>query len=964
MLIYEVFTEEPPFLTESATDIRAGKVLLKRPISRTALKNGFTDEMWGLLLDCSSSNPEHRPKFARIVSRVALMANNWTREARPMVECASHSLRLSSSAHSDTLMDNAHLQTASQSLPQEKESLDLGQSVTGASLYHSFDIPPCHLRITENAIPSRLKLHDGYPAVEFVDLKHPCGPKKGSLVSLGENGFQALTSSGKDARWEHRGAVVTMIYLQHTTHVEYRFDQATHASQWFHLFKRLAKGRSLKSRPKGLFRSAVECPDTPVQVKWYWTSWFRVVAGLIMTTGTKEFHTDPPEQSWSQWRSPVVYSIDSSLSTHTSFTYVATSQEWKGTRSINVTLDGDLVEERLARDAEILRCWEYRFHTAELAHSWFHAYKIMVVDKFQTESSPAAPGAEGPMMSLDSNRNALGITSDSSRASRYTFVGSNEPYDLGVLIPSPEMTGRTSALHANLDHAYGGVATPTGTQLSTTAKPLPRVPVVGKVPPVTLVRYHVRMRSALDSLQIYKRSLGQIVSLCGSFVQSFAEKTSATNLGADDMTTASAWYKRVCEATERYINYDVVATLIRATHMKQELHELYFARPEVLRVYGSAYFPTRLSFRPDLDETLDAYRAAVASSEDFCRLSSLQGDESQLFVEYIDKILDIIDPHDDLWKRSLHLLRNLCGTNGICPLSFIVPEQLLQKQNDRPMASGGFCDVWRGIYRGHDVALKVWRVYRKETIAPATLTNFCKEAAVCKHLRHPNIVSFYGIDTTLFPLCLVCEWMPLGTIADYLTKQPTANRLILLVDIVAGLSYLHDVDIMHGDLKGSNVLVNRERKACLADFGLASFSHDSKLTVLATRSAYVGSMRWTAPEIMDPEHFGLQRAQLDRRTDMYSLAMVMWEVFTGSIPFSNLPRDATVMNKVLSGGRPDRPYQAMGLGLTDDVWEIMQRCWEEDLSARPAACDVLIKLRKSSESAETLKIPQQWPLVM
>ena len=60
------------------------------------------------------------------------------------------------------------------------------------------------------------------------------------------------------------------------------------------------------------------------------------------------------------------------------------------------------------------------------------------------------------------------------------------------------------------------------------------------------------------------------------------------------------------------------------------------------------------------------------------------------------------------------------------------------------------------------------------------LQEFCKEAVIWKHLHHPNITHFYGINTVLFPLCLVSEWMPLGTVISYLQKQPGSNHIDLV----------------------------------------------------------------------------------------------------------------------------------------------------------------------------------------
>jgi len=288
----------------------------------------------------------------------------------------------------------------------------------------------------------------------------------------------------------------------------------------------------------------------------------------------------------------------------------------------------------------------------------------------------------------------------------------------------------------------------------------------------------------------------------------------------------------------------------------------------------------------------------------------------------------------------------------------------VQRQGERHEASGGFADVWKGRYRGEDVALKVFRLSARDVATGPLLKDFCKEAVVLKYLRHPNITSLLGIETNMFPLCLVCEWMPLGTITFYLTQQPSADRLLLLADVSRGLSYLHDMDIVHGDLKGANILINGKRKACIADFGVAAFSYTDRTVFIPTQSTDTMSIRWTAPEISDPEMFGLERARITKPSDVYALSMVMWEVFTGRFPFHELGRDSHIINKVLKGERPKRPSQATGIGLSDTIWEVMERCWQPDHHERPAVTTVADALEKAKDVAGKLEAPQQWPLAV
>jgi len=138
--------------------------------------------------------------------------------------------------------------------------------------------------------------------------------------------------------------------------------------------------------------------------------------------------------------------------------------------------------------------------------------------------------------------------------------------------------------------------------------------------------------------------------------------------------------------------------------------------------------------------------------------------------------------------------------------------------------------------------------------------------------------------------------------------------------------------IIHGDIKGSNILISDRLVACLADFGLAALSYAGQLD---TRSASERSLRWLAPEIMDPETSGLVKAAISPESDVYAFGVTVWEIFTGKVPFDDFQHDAAVMNRVLKGLRPPRPTSPESHGLDDNVWQLIQRCWHHDWRQRP-----------------------------
>ncbi|KAJ7814160.1 kinase-like domain-containing protein [Mycena olivaceomarginata] len=206
------------------------------------------------------------------------------------------------------------------------------------------------------------------------------------------------------------------------------------------------------------------------------------------------------------------------------------------------------------------------------------------------------------------------------------------------------------------------------------------------------------------------------------------------------------------------------------------------------------------------------------------------------------------------WKTShnAHI-----GFSALCPriaiTGIVVSSHLV--------AAGGFSNIYRGEYsdaQGNtvEIALKVLRIFQEHN--DATLENlrkkFFKEVLVWRYLEHPNIVPFLGVDSTTFPnlaMAMVTPWMSQGNVISYISGNSPCSpyAMSLLHNSIAGLKYLHSVNIVHGDLRGANILVDEDGRARLADFGLAVFIDSETTGKSSTRS---GTTRWMAPELLCP----------------------------------------------------------------------------------------------------------------
>jgi serine/threonine protein kinase len=102
-----------------------------------------------------------------------------------------------------------------------------------------------------------------------------------------------------------------------------------------------------------------------------------------------------------------------------------------------------------------------------------------------------------------------------------------------------------------------------------------------------------------------------------------------------------------------------------------------------------------------------------------------------------------------------------------------------------------------------------------------------------------------------------------------------------LLQIAEGLGYLHSMKIVHGDLRGTNILVADDWNVCLADFGLTGVIEDAVSTTsgaFTSTANHAGSLRWFAPELIAPTFFGCERFVRTPASDVYAFACVCLEV--------------------------------------------------------------------------------------
>ncbi|KAG8901301.1 hypothetical protein FRC01_009886 [Tulasnella sp. 417] len=180
--------------------------------------------------------------------------------------------------------------------------------------------------------------------------------------------------------------------------------------------------------------------------------------------------------------------------------------------------------------------------------------------------------------------------------------------------------------------------------------------------------------------------------------------------------------------------------------------------------------------------------------------------------------------------------------------------------------NGHFCDVFEGI---HSIIGKI--ALKRPRIAGINydgdvVRRFEREATTWKRLQHPYILEFLGTLKRDGHLYLVSPFINNGTLVEYVFRNPGVNRIKLLRETAEAIQYLHTQNIIHGDIKGTNILISDSAHVLLCDFGLTRMI-DSR-TSTCVKGA--GSVRWMSPELWDnrPRSF---------ESDVYAFGMTIAE---------------------------------------------------------------------------------------
>ena len=233
---------------------------------------------------------------------------------------------------------------------------------------------------------------------------------------------------------------------------------------------------------------------------------------------------------------------------------------------------------------------------------------------------------------------------------------------------------------------------------------------------------------------------------------------------------------------------------------------------------------------------------------------------------------------------------------------------------------GGMATVYRAYHAGLDryVAVKVLPDFFADD--PAYRERFQQEARSIARLKHPNILEVFDFGYDDGVAYLVMELVEGGTLADRIGRPMDLREVVRLLEQLAGaLDHAHTNGVLHRDIKPSNILLHGDGTPVLADFGLARMA--DSLRRLTSSGTVMGTPEYMSPEQAADEPIG-------PASDIYSLAIVAYEMLTGRVPFGAATPAAVLLSHVT---KPMPATRELRGELSAHVEEVLRRA----LAKRP-----------------------------
>ena len=243
---------------------------------------------------------------------------------------------------------------------------------------------------------------------------------------------------------------------------------------------------------------------------------------------------------------------------------------------------------------------------------------------------------------------------------------------------------------------------------------------------------------------------------------------------------------------------------------------------------------------------------------------------------------------------------------------------------DEPIGKGGFGTVRLAIQVSTGAKVAVKKLFI-ENLVGKDYISYTREVKVLSLTRsNPCLIGLVGF-TTRYPYTIVTPYIPRGTLYHAMGDQCKGQRLtgtqrtIIAMGVAYGMRSLHEIGIIHRDLKSLNVLLDEEFRPKVCDFGISRTADEQNANGMTIN---IGTPNWMAPEMFKSNDY-------TEKVDIYAFAMLLWEILTEKIPFKD-KQGVQVGLAVCDGLRPSLPSDT-----PPPLKEMITACWQDAPEGRP-----------------------------
>ncbi|KAK2822133.1 hypothetical protein Q5P01_022198 [Channa striata] len=292
------------------------------------------------------------------------------------------------------------------------------------------------------------------------------------------------------------------------------------------------------------------------------------------------------------------------------------------------------------------------------------------------------------------------------------------------------------------------------------------------------------------------------------------------------------------------------------------------------------------------------------------------------------------------------------GCVNIGSLTSTLPVIPYQKLTDLYYLSrGGFGTVFKAQHSDWRTTVAIKCLKLDSPVGERERNCLLKEAEVLHKARFNYIIQIFGICNEPEFFCIVTEYMSNGSLDLLLHEKDMYPvlawplRLRILYEIALGVNFLHNMNppLLHHDLKTQNILLDGEFHVKIADFGLSKWRQLSVSKGSGSKPTEMGgTVIYMPPEEYEPS----KNRRADVKHDMYSYAIIMWEVLSRQIPFEEVTNPMQIMFSVLRGMRPDTSLDSLPVDIPsrETLISLMTCGWTSNPDERPSFLNCLIEL--------------------